>query len=74
MGFKSYIPEFLLPVPESERQAVTPFYDIPLRREVFHKAKAGNEYTLSASRHNSVVNEQRRSSAGSWHPGMAWGR
>jgi len=58
MGLKSYIPDFLLPIPESERQHITPYYDPVLRRELFQKAKPGNEYTLSASRHNSAVKEK----------------
>jgi hypothetical protein len=59
MGIKSYIPNFLLPIPESERKPITPYFDSLLRRDLFHKAKAGNEQTLSASRNNSVVSERR---------------
>jgi len=74
MGIKSYIPNFLLPVPESERQPTTPYFDTLLRRNLFHKAKPGNEYTLSASRNNSVVSERRRSSASNTNAGMATAR
>ena len=77
MSFKKYIPDFLLPA--EEPTAPVRIYDIPLRRELFHKARPGNEVTVSASRNNSVISERRRSSAteassenrrGSWHPGM----
>ena len=72
MGYKQYIPDFL--VPTEEPQAPVRIYDVPLRRPLFHKAKEGNEYTVSASRNNSVVSERRRSSSTSWHPGMAFDR
>lgn len=80
MAFKKYIPNFLLPT--DEPAAPVRIYDVPLRRELFHKARPGNEYTVSASRNNSVVSERRRSSAAttesqterqSWHPGMIFG-
>jgi len=78
MGLKKYIPDFLLPT--DEPQTPGRIYDIPLRRELFHKARPGNEFTLAASRNNSVVSESRRSSVEtttsteSWHPGMAFGK
>ncbi|KIW57333.1 hypothetical protein PV05_05898 [Exophiala xenobiotica] len=83
MQIKKYIPDFLLPT--DEPAAPPRIYDVPLRRGLFHKARPGNEYTISASRNNSVVSERRRSSAGSsaagqgetresWHPGMMFGR
>ena len=77
MAFKKYIPEFLLPTEEPAHPVR--IYDVPLRRELFHKARPGNEVTVSASRNNSVVYDRRRSNAseaaheqrrGSWHPGM----
>ena len=76
MQIKKYIPDFLLPT--DEPAAPPRIYDIPLRRERFHKSKPGNEYTVSASRNNSVVSERRGSSAvaerrTSWHPGMIFG-
>ncbi|KAI1626742.1 hypothetical protein EDD37DRAFT_227085 [Exophiala viscosa] len=76
MQIKKYIPDFLLPT--DEPAAPPRIYDIPLRRELFHKSKPGNEYTISASRNDSVVSERRGSSAvaerrTSWHPGMMFG-
>jgi hypothetical protein len=59
MGFKKYIPDFLLPT--EEVQQPTRIYDQQLRRKLFSKAEAGNEYTISASRNNSVVSERRAS-------------
>ncbi|KIX10199.1 uncharacterized protein Z518_01280 [Rhinocladiella mackenziei CBS 650.93] len=81
-SIKKYIPDFLLPT--DEPAAPVRIYDVPLRRELFHKAKSGNEYTISASRNNSVVSERRKGSVvnvdsegeqrrGSWHPFMAFG-
>lgn len=79
MHIKKYIPTFLLPT--DEPAAPPRIYDILLRRELFHKARPGNEYTVSASRNNSVVNEIRGSGSTSqaerrtsWHPGMIFGR
>ncbi|EXJ79793.1 hypothetical protein A1O3_08078 [Capronia epimyces CBS 606.96] len=64
MQLKKYIPDFLLPT--DEPAVPGPIYDVPLRRELFHKTRPGNEYTLSASssgsRNNSVVSERRKSS------------
>jgi len=83
VAFKKYIPTFLLPT--DEPQVPGRIYDVPLRRHLFHRSEAGNEYPVSATRNNSVVSqdaERRRSSAGStaepelrresWHPGMAF--
>ncbi|EXJ71966.1 uncharacterized protein A1O5_04468 [Cladophialophora psammophila CBS 110553] len=76
-ALKKYVPSFLLPTDEPQQPGR--IYDVPLRRELFHKARPGNEYSVSASRNNSVVSERRRSSAAttesrreSWHPGMAF--
>ncbi len=70
MGYKKYIPDFLLPT--DEHQTPVRIYDVPLRRPLFRKAKEGNEYTFSASRNYSVVSERRRSSTSSY-PAMAFG-
>jgi hypothetical protein len=62
MQLKKYIPDFLLPT--DHPAAPVRIYDVPLRRELFHQARPGNEQNLP---------ERRRSSL-SWHPGMAFGR
>jgi hypothetical protein len=51
-----------------EPQTRTRFYDVPLRRPLFHHAKAGNEETESARRYSvaSQGSERRRSSIVSW--------
>ena len=56
---------FLLPINES--QTPVAIYDAPLRRPLFHHAKAGNEETLSARRYSvaSTGSERRRSSVAS---------
>jgi hypothetical protein len=50
-----------------EKQTPTPIYDAPLRRPLFHHAKAGNEETQSARRYSvaSTGSERRRSSVAS---------
>ncbi len=72
MPFTKYIPKFLLPT--DEPAAPVRIYDVPLRRELFHKASPGNEYTVSASRNNSVVSQTRRDSTASTEsrPISAW--
>jgi hypothetical protein len=79
MQIKRYIPDFLLPT--DEPAAPPRIYDVPLRRGLFHKAQPGNERTISASRNNSLVSEERRGNSHhqseareSWHPGMMFGR
>jgi predicted nuclease of restriction endonuclease-like RecB superfamily len=59
MGFKKYIPDFLLPTEEVQQS--TRIYDQQLRRHLFSKAEAGNEHSISASRNSSVVIERRAS-------------
>src|SRR5277367_4764672 len=56
---------FLLPT--NERQTPVAIYDVPLRRPLFHHAKAGNEETQSARRYSaaSTGGERRRSSIAS---------
>lgn len=72
-SLKKYIPDFLLPTEHPQHPGR--IYDVPLRRPLFQKSKAGNEHSMSASRNNSVVSaegsaaQERRES---WHPGMAF--
>jgi len=75
MQLKKWIPDFLRPT--DDPAPPVRIYDVPLRRELFHKARPGNEQMLTASRNNSVAasDGRRRSSVVvSWHPGMAFGR
>jgi hypothetical protein len=56
---------FLLPT--NEQQTPVAIYDAPLRRSLFHHAKAGNEETQSARRYSvaSTGSERKRSSVAS---------
>jgi hypothetical protein len=56
---------FLLPT--NEQQTPVAIYDAPLRRSLFHHAKAGNEETQSARRYSvaSTGSERRHSSVAS---------
>lgn len=51
---------WLLPAEHSE--PITPYFDSALRRPLFHRAKPGNEHTISERRRSSVESTEPRTS------------